>query len=137
MQHTTTAVQMNLWGAPCPGEVAMVQVGNGDAQERAARGGCGDAAPAPQRGLHAHSLAAKDRNQDAHKGRKQLILELLQLRGKPMADRQIRDAICGEAADMNTVRPRITELLQEGKLMECGEIVDPVTHEDVRVVWLA
>ena len=135
MQHTTTAVQMNLWGEPCPGEVAMVQVG--DAQERAARGGCGEAAPAPQRGLHAHSLVAKEHNQNAHKGRKQLILDCLVVKGKPMTDRQIRDAICGETADMNTVRPRITELIREGKLMECGEIVDPVTHEDVRVVWLA
>jgi hypothetical protein len=134
MQHTTTAVQMSLWGAPCPGEVAMVQVG--DAQERAARGGCGEAAPAPQRGLHAHSLVAKEHNQDAHKGRKQLILECLTVKGKPMTDRQIRDAIC-HGGDMNSVRPRITELIKEGKLMEFAEIVDQVTHEDVRVVWLA
>jgi hypothetical protein len=133
--HTTTAIQLNLWGKPCPGEVALVQVG--DTQERVARGGCGEVAPAQQRGLHAHSLDAKEHNQEAHKGRKHLILELLQLRGKPMADRQIRDAICGEAADMNTVRPRITELIREGKLMECGEIVDPATQENVRVVWLA
>jgi len=132
--HTETAIQLNLWGNPCPGEVALVQAG--DAQERVARGGCGEAAPAPQRGLHAHSLAAKDHNQDAHKGRKQLIVECLRLRAKPLTDRQIRDAIC-QGGDMNTVRPRITELIKEGKLMECGEIVDPVTQEAVRVVWLA
>lgn len=132
--HTTTAIQLNLWGAPCPGEVALVQVG--DAQERAARGGCGEAAPAPQRGLHAHSLEARDHNQEAHKGRKQLILDCLFVKGKPMTDRQIRDAIC-HGGDMNVVRPRITELLKEGKLVECGEVEDDVTHEDVRVVWLA
>jgi hypothetical protein len=108
-----------------------------DAQEKAARGGCGEAERAPQRALHVHSLEARDHNQEAHKGRKALILECLELRGKPQTDRQIRDACCGEAADMNSVRPRITELIREGKLIECGEIEDPVTHEDVRVVWLA
>ena len=133
--HTTTAVQLNLWGQPCRGEATLVMVE--DAQEKAARGGCGAAARQPQRALHVHSLEARDHNQEAHKGRKQLIVECLRLRAKPLTDRQIRDAICGEAADMNAVRPRITELLKEGKLMECGAIEDPVTHEDVRVVWLA
>lgn len=133
--HTTTAVQLNLWGNPCQGEGTLVMVE--DAQERAACGGCGDAARAPQRALHVHSLEAKEHHQDAHKGRKQLIVECLQLRAKPLTDRQIRDACCGEGADMNSVRPRITELIREGKLMECGEIEDPVSHENVRVVWLA
>jgi hypothetical protein len=131
--HTTTAVQLNLWGNPLAGEATLVMVE--DAQERAARGGCGEAAAAP-RAVHANSLAAKEHNQDAHKGRKQLVLECLVVKGKPMTDRQIRDAIC-QGGDMNTVRPRITELIREGKLMECGDIEDPVTHEDVRVVWLA
>jgi hypothetical protein len=133
--HTTTAVQLNLWGNPCQGEATLVMVE--DAQEMAARGGCGEAARAPQRALHVHSLAAKENNQDAHKGRKQLILDCLVVKGKPMTDRQIRDACCGEGADMNSVRPRITELIREGKLMECREIEDPVTGEQVRVVWLA
>jgi len=132
--HTTTAVQLNLWGNPLAGEATLVMVE--DAQERAARGGCGAAASAP-RAVHAHSLEARDHNQDAHKGRKQLIVECLKLRCKPLTDRQIRDACCGETADMNTVRPRITELIREGTLMECGEIVDPATGENVRVVWLA
>ena len=131
--HTTTAVQLDLWGNPCQGDATLVMVE--DAQERAARGGCGTAAP--RREVHAHSLAAKEHNQDAHKGRKLLILECLQLRGKPLTDRKIRDACCGEAADMNTVRPRITELIREKRLMEAGEIVDPATSETVRRVWLA
>jgi hypothetical protein len=136
--HTTTAVQLNLWGNPLAGEATLVMVE--DAQERAARGGCGEDVRAEaqgRRGLHAHSLEARDHNQDAHKGRKQLIVECLRLRAKPLTDRQIRDACCGEAADMNSVRPRITELIREGTLMECGEIVDPATGENVRVVWLA
>lgn len=136
--HTTTAVQLNLWGNPCQGEATLVMVE--DAQERAARGGCGEDVRAEaqgRRGLHVHSLEAKEHHQDAHKGRKQLIVECLQVRGKPLTDRQIRDACCGETADMNSVRPRITELIRKGKLMECGEIEDPVSGEQVRVVWLA
>lgn len=37
-------------------------------------------------------------------------------------------------ADMNCVRPRITELIKEGVLQEMGTQVDPVTRRHVRVV---
>ena len=127
------AVQLNLWGAAVRGESTMVSYA--DPQERAARGGVAAPAEAP-RATHCHSLAAHDRHQDAHRGRKQLILECLQVRGKPLTDRQIRDLIC-PGGDMNAVRPRITELLRDGRLIEAGEIEDPDSHETVRVVWLA
>jgi hypothetical protein len=37
-------------------------------------------------------------------------------------------------SDMNSVRPRITELIEKAKLMEVGSIVCPVTKKRVRRV---
>ena len=39
--------------------------------------------------------------------------------------------------DMNAVRPRITELIDAGYLMEVGKIKCPVTGKTVRVVGIA
>ena len=36
--------------------------------------------------------------------------------------------------DMNAVRPRLTELVHEGWLEECGKAVDAVTERHVRVL---
>jgi len=87
------------------------------------------------RALSQHSLDARERNENEHRGRKALILDALSLYG-PMTDRQLRDRIMGESADMNTVRPRISDLISERKLQEVREIEDPVTHETVRMVYL-
>ena len=58
-----------------------------------------------------------------------------------MTDREIKNAIFGKVADMNTVRPRITELLhgdggaRKGHwLIECGTTRCPVTGKRVRLV---
>lgn len=59
------------------------------------------APPAPA--LHEHSLAAREELEEALGGRKRAILEWLLAHG-PATDREIKDALLGEAADMNTVR---------------------------------
>jgi hypothetical protein len=38
--------------------------------------------------------------------------------------------------DMNSVRPRISELIKSGHLEECGSIIDDVTGKRVRLVRL-
>ena len=70
-------------------------------------------------------------------GRKALIVDCIRLAHEPLTDRQIKDRIFGEGGDMNLVRPRITELIRERRLIECGEIVDSATGDTVRKVWLA
>lgn len=50
-------------------------------------------------------------------------------------DREIMIAL--GFADMNSVRPRITELIADGLIVEAFSIVDPVTGKTVRVVRLA
>ncbi len=50
--------------------------------------------------------------------------------GRPMTDREIKDWL--ELDDMNNVRPRITELLQDGELTKSGDIIDTKTGKPVR-----
>ncbi|MEI6211493.1 MAG: hypothetical protein WCR06_07685 [bacterium] len=129
---TTMGMQLNLFtGQPCRDEGAVVCMGSEAAPERPAR------KQGNPRAMHAHSLAASEHHQEEHRGRKALILDCLALRCKPMTDRQILEALYPDSDDMNRVRPRITELVREGRLMEAGEIEDPDTHETVRKVWLA
>ncbi len=129
---TTMAMQLNLFtGGICAGEGTRVYLGSDSTPERPER------KQGEPRAMHSHSLAAHEHHQDEHKGRKGLILECLALRCKPMTDRQILEALYPDSDDMNRVRPRITELVREGRLMEAGEIEDPDTHETVRKVWLA
>ena len=52
-----------------------------------------------------------------------------------MTDREIKEAM--GHADMNAVRPRITELIDAGYLMETGKVKCPVTGKTVRVVGVA
>ena len=89
------------------------------------------AAPAPS--LHGHSLAAREEREDVLTGRKAAVLAWLRTYG-PATDREVRDGVMGEAADMNSVRPRITDLIAAGLVVEVGEKVDTVTGLKVRVV---
>ncbi|NMC87733.1 MAG: hypothetical protein GYA69_04795 [Candidatus Moranbacteria bacterium] len=58
------------------------------------------------------------------------IYELFLMRGYPMTDRDVK--LAGRFEDMNLVRPRITELVDLGILVECGSVVDPETKRMVR-----
>lgn len=49
-------------------------------------------------------------------------------------DRDCRDAMFGAHADMNTVRPRITELIDDALLEEIGRVPDSLTGHSVRLV---
>ena len=129
----TIALQLGLFtGRPLPGEVAVFA----DPQEVRATGRSPQPAP-ERRGLNDRSLVAHEKHEAEFKGRKALIVDALRTAGKPMTDRQIKERLFGEAADMNMVRPRINDLIHEHKLMVAHEVEDHVTHESVRLVWLA
>lgn len=53
----------------------------------------------------------------------------------PQTDRHVMTAL--GFTDMNAVRPRITELIKAGLLVECGETIDYVTGKRVRLVRMA
>lgn len=85
------------------------------------------------RGRHSNSLAASEQMQTIITARRAAITAWLRDYG-PATDRQVRDALFGTNADMNMVRPRITELLDAGALVECGSVECEVTGRRVRQV---
>ncbi len=85
------------------------------------------------RGRHDNSLEAHDRLAGALAGRRAEIAAWVELHG-PATDREIVRGLYGEWADMNMVRPRVTELLESGHLAEAGKVRDETTGMMVRRV---
>ncbi len=85
------------------------------------------------RGRHDHSLAAHGEIGASLAARRAAIVAWLHNHG-PATDRQVRDGLFGQLADMNMVRPRITELLDCGALRECGSVTCPATGRRVRQI---
>lgn len=68
-------------------------------------------------------------------GRREKILDIYEKFTYPLTDRQVAHSLFGFSADMNTVRPRITELLNEkdAVLYEMEEsVLDPISKRPVR-----
>lgn len=67
--------------------------------------------------------------------RANLIYGFLLRSGRAMTDRQIKDELFGFSADMNTTRPRISDLVKAGWIREHGKkVIDGVTGKLVRKV---
>lgn len=64
-----------------------------------------------------------------------LIYKLLTKYKKPKTDKQISAALGSQ--DPNYARPRITEMIKSGALVEAGETYDTKTQRTVRLVRLA
>jgi hypothetical protein len=88
---------------------------------------------APERALHLHSLEAHADAEAELGARARAIRDWLRKFG-PATDRQVKNALFGEGADMNMVRPRITDLINARQAHEVGEVVDEVTGRHVRRV---
>ena len=67
--------------------------------------------------------------------RRTLVLGVYQTMQQPLTDREVKDLL--EFTDMNAVRPRITELLIEGKLKETGSTICNTTGRNVRLCEVA
>ncbi len=92
------------------------------------------ARPRPDgRGRHDHSLAAHTGIEHALTGRRAEIVAWLRDHG-PATDRQIVAGLYFEGADMNLVRPRVSELLDANALVEADKVRDAVTGMMVRRV---
>lgn len=86
--------------------------------------------------VHPHSVDSLH-SLDNRQNRQEMILVVYKQSAKPLTDRQVKTALGFE--DMNSVRPRITELIDAypPKLQEVGETQDPVTRKTVRLVTIA
>lgn len=84
--------------------------------------------------IHQHSIEAYHSEQPRLSRRALSILQWLELHG-PSTDREI---VCGMGfSDMNCVRPRVTEAIDAGALVEVGEKRCSMTRKMVRIVDLS
>lgn len=81
--------------------------------------------------LHENSLLAYEQELPKLTHRQQQILDICS-DGRLRTDRQIMNEL--GLPDMNNVRPRITELIKDGRITEMGKRVCPVTRKSVRLV---
>ena len=77
--------------------------------------------------IHTHSILSN--KQTKRYKRRQLIYDALD---RPLTDRQVLNRI--GMNEMNAVRPRITEMVNDGLLLEFDSIKDPSTNRRVRRV---
>lgn len=81
--------------------------------------------------MHTNSLTAYQSLNSAH--RREIIAQAYADHGR-MTDRELC-AILG-FRDMNNVRPRVTDMIHDGVLVEVATVKDPLTRRPVRVVSL-
>lgn len=63
--------------------------------------------------------------------RRHIIQRIYEVYGS-LTDRQVCDIL--GFRDLNSVRPRISEMIDDGVLVECGNKKDEITHKTVRLV---
>lgn len=84
--------------------------------------------------IHEHSIAAYHSELPKLSRRAAAIIAWLELH-PARTDREVMNGM--GFSDMNSVRPRITEAIERGFLVEVGERVCPVTGKTVRIVDLS
>jgi predicted HTH transcriptional regulator len=83
--------------------------------------------------LHDNSLSAYRAEEAQLSKRAEAVLDWIKVNG-PRTDRQVMQGM--GFSEPNAVRPRITELIDAGKLMEVAHVRCPITGKTVRVVDL-
>lgn len=81
--------------------------------------------------VHQNSIDAFHAQEAKLSRRAEAVLAWITKHG-PHTDRQVMHGM--GFLEPNSVRPRITELIDAGKLMEVGDVICPVTHKRVRRV---
>ncbi|HKT90129.1 MAG TPA: hypothetical protein VJQ59_16910 [Candidatus Sulfotelmatobacter sp.] len=84
--------------------------------------------------VHEYSLETY-RNEAPRLGKRcALVFGVYVDRRLPMSDRQVKNAL--HFSDMNSVRPRINDMIKMGLLEQKGSVIDPETKQRVRTVGL-
>lgn len=88
--------------------------------------------------VHAHSRKAYLNTVNLRRDRRGIILGLYQdSPARGFTDREVLERVYPGSGDLNMVRPRITELVDDGELIEDGRMKCPTTGKTVRVTRLA
>ena len=84
--------------------------------------------------MHPNSLTAEPK--PAQKSKMyHAIYAVYDIYARPLTDREILVLMFGQnERETNKVRPRITEMIAQGFLKECGKTTDLITHKTVRLV---
>lgn len=82
--------------------------------------------------IHDNSREAIRDNTEALSERSAAIVRHLRVIARPTTDRRVMESL--GFVDCNSVRPRITELVDAGIVRECGKTRDHVTDKTVRLV---
>lgn len=82
--------------------------------------------------VHQNSIDAYNAEEPKLSKRAEAVLAWITAQG-PRTDRQVAYGM-GFGENLNAVRPRITELIDAGHLMEVGDVICPVTKKRVRRV---
>ena len=86
--------------------------------------------------IHPNSIAAYwEGRTDQFGKRTQAIIGVLRNARGPLTDREVMTAL--RFSDPNAVRPRLTELVDAGLVIQVGDVRCPVTGKTVRLVKLA
>lgn len=83
---------------------------------------------------HIHENSLRSYRELKKEDRFSAILKAFNTFKEPLSDRDVKRMLGFE--DMNSVRPRITELIKQGKLKECGCETDLFTQKSVRLCRL-
>jgi hypothetical protein len=90
------------------------------------------ALPFARRSMHRNSLEAYE-SEGVQLGKRAAAIHALVLRsGRTWTDRQLMTAL--GFTDMNSIRPRVSELIKAEMLAECGSVIDEQTGKRVRIV---
>lgn len=123
-----TDPQTSLFAAPAPALEPTDRRGPDGRLRSAAK-----PPPRPQE-IHPHSRETYRAEVKALGERARRIVDNVKYQGRA-TDREIMERM--GFSDMNMVRPRTTEAVKRGLLVECGERVCPVTGRWVRIVDVA
>jgi len=84
--------------------------------------------------MHINSLLAYYADIRKFNKREKLIYGHLTMLDRPATDREVKDILFGFTSDMNACRPRISDLIRKGWLVEVDKVKDRVTGKRVRRV---
>ena len=82
--------------------------------------------------IHTNSITAYWNGRHKFSKRECEILGWMLQNPAPTTDRNIKSAL--RYADMNSIRPRVTELIKKGCIEECDTVTCKVTGKRVRVI---
>lgn len=85
----------------------------------------------PISNVHDHSIQTFYETEQERAKRRAEVFEAFIKIGRPATDREICYSL--GYSDLNSTRPRVSEMIDSGELIEVGKVIDHVTGRKVRI----